>query len=218
MKVVEIFTSIDGEGKRSGLPTTFIRFFKCNLRCHYCDTTYGWAFEYEDCATEMTPDEITARVLELGVANITITGGEPLCQDHKELTELIDKLTEHYCIINIETNGTMMPICHDYPNVFYTMDFKTNASGMSDKMNMNAISSLTDKDVLKFVVGSVSDCEQAYNVIQEYSPCAQIYFSPVFGKIDPAEIVNFILDNELYHCYVQVQLHKIIWDPNMRGV
>lgn len=218
MKVVEIFDSIDGEGKRAGLPTTFIRFFGCNLQCEFCDTVYGWDKEYEQDAKEMTVDEIIGEVTRIGIPSITITGGEPLCQPKKELVDLLGKLSARHFSVNIESNGSIVPICHHYRNVFYTLDYKTNSSGMTRKMNPAALQLLKEKDVLKFVVGSLEDCEQAYDVIQEYSPRAQIYFSPVFGKIEPKEIVQFLLDRELYDCKVQVQLHKVIYDPNQRGV
>ena len=87
MKVVEIFKSIDGEGKRAGLPTTFVRLAGCNLRCRYCDTSY--AFNTSD-AKDMHLDEIVAEVENYGVNSITITGGEPLV--HPRVTELLMKM------------------------------------------------------------------------------------------------------------------------------
>ena len=73
MKVVELFTSINGEGTRAGELAVFVRFQGCNLRCSYCDTM--WANE-RDCAyTELTPAEITDRILATGIRNVTLTGG-----------------------------------------------------------------------------------------------------------------------------------------------
>lgn len=216
MKVVEIFKSIEGEGKRAGLPCTFIRLFGCNLRCKYCDTKYGWSSEYSDDAKEMSIEQIVEEAVRIGVPHITITGGEPLI--HDDLFLLLSELAKRNFWVNVETNGTMLPKCHDVPNIFYTMDYKTNASGMSDEMNMEAIQTLQCKDVLKFVVGSIEDCKQAKDIIDNIKPEAAIYFSPVFGKIEPKEIVEFLLSNEMYNCNVQVQLHKIIWPADMRGV
>lgn len=216
MKVVEIFKSIEGEGKRAGLPCTFIRLFGCNLRCKYCDTKYGWSSEYSDDAKEMSIEQIVEEAVKIGVPHITITGGEPLI--HDDLFLLLSELAKRNFWVNVETNGTMLPKCHNVPNIFYTMDYKTNASGMSDEMNMEAIQTLQCKDVLKFVVGSIEDCKQAKDIIDNIKPEAAIYFSPVFGKIEPKEIVEFLLSNEMYNCNVQVQLHKIIWPADMRGV
>lgn len=216
MKVVEIFKSIEGEGKRAGLPCTFVRLFGCNLRCKYCDTKYGWSNEYADSVKEMSVDQIVETVAKLGIPHVTITGGEPLI--HDDIVLLISELAKRNFWVNVETNGTMLPKCHTLSNVFYTMDYKTNASGMSDKMNMKAIQSLKSKDVLKFVVGSIDDCKQAKAIIDAIEPEASIYFSPVFGEIEPKDIVEFLLNNKMYNCNVQIQLHKVIWPADMRGV
>lgn len=221
MKVVEIFTSIEGEGLRAGLPCTFIRLFGCNLQCSFCDTVYGWQKEYENETTEMSIDEIATAVDEFGLKAVTITGGEPLI--HTELPFLLKRLVDMGCEVNVETNGSIIPP-FNHVNVFYTMDFKTNASGMSDRMNKNAFLRLSGRDVIKFVVGSIDDCKQAKDFLLEYwkehmEDHPQVFFSPVFGSIEAKDIVQFILDNkELHNCKVQLQLHKYIWDVNQRGV
>lgn len=214
MKVIEIFASIEGEGKRAGQPCTFVRLAGCNLRCSYCDTKYSY-----DCAEyiEMTPLQIVDKLYKLQVPSITITGGEPLIhQDIEKLLRLIEPAWE----VNIETNGSIELFEVDpHPNMFYTVDYKCKSSGMSDRMIMERIAAqLTDVDVLKFVVGTQGDMEQALDIINKYKLDCSIYFSPVFGNIDPKNIVKFLLDKKLYQCKVQVQLHKIIWDPNERGV
>lgn len=218
LRVVEIFSSVEGEGKRAGLPCTFVRLFGCNLRCSYCDTPYGWADEYEAEAKEMSVDEVMDAIRKIGIPNVTITGGEPLCQPAADYCKLLTTLQDEKFWVNIETNGSKTLRCHDYTQVFYTVDYKTNASGMTHKMDVNVFKTLRPKDVLKFVVGSLEDCEQAREVIQKYNSECDIYFSPVFGKIEPKDIVKFIMDNKLYQCHVQVQLHKVIWDPEQRGV
>ena len=78
LKIVEIFDSIDGEGKRTGQPCTFIRLAGCNLRCSYCDTLYALFGEKEECVyEEMSVQEIMKRVNPL-YKRVTLTGGEPL--------------------------------------------------------------------------------------------------------------------------------------------
>lgn len=215
MKVVEIFKSIDGEGKRAGLPTTFIRLYGCNLRCSYCDSQYAWSGNnYE----EMSVDEILTAVKELGITSITLTGGEPLI--HKDVKELLSKLVECKFDVNVETNGTQdIDIYRSISDdIWFTVDYKCNSSLVSDKMNEDIFKhQLKDKDVLKFVVGSDEDLKQALDVIKAYKPNAQIYFSPVFG-FDASKIVAFLLAEKLYNCKVQLQLHKYIWDKDKRGV
>lgn len=211
MKVVEIFNSIEGEGKRVGAPTTFIRLYGCNLACKYCDSKYAWTGnEY----TTMSIEEILEVVKKFGCPNVTITGGEPLI--HEGIDNLINKLRTNLFHINIETNGTVIP--KDYGSyVFYTVDFKTNASGMSDRMSKSVFRTLTPNDVVKCVVGSKDDMEQALNYLEDIRNPA-IYISPVFGAIQPSEIVEFIKQHKLWHWNTQVQLHKIIWNPEERGV
>ena len=98
------------------------------------------------------------------------------------------------------------------------MDYKCPSSGMQDKMCLTNLRKLSNTDVLKFVVGSYEDLVCALGILEEYKPSAQVYFSPVFGEIEPAAIVDFILHHELDNCKVQLQMHKIIWEPNKRGV
>lgn len=204
--VNEIFNSIDGEGKRAGELTTFIRLTGCNLGCSYCDTTYAFSG-----GCDMTIDDIIAKVKYY---NVTLTGGEPLIQN---IEPLLNKLL--YNDVNIETNGSIdigQYIIFD--NVFFTMDYKCNSSNMNSEMLMSNLNLLRPRDVLKFVVGSLDDLEQAKKVYEEYSPLSSIYVSPVFGKITPAEIVDFMKAYDLEDWKIQLQLHKYIWTPEKRGV
>lgn len=214
MKVVEIFKSIEGEGRRAGLPAVFIRLYGCNLNCTYCDTRYGCeGGDYE----LLTIPEILDCVEDLNCKNVTITGGEPLLQG--DLKGLISELLKRNYRINIETNGSLE--INDLPcnaGCFLTMDYKCPSSGMESSMNINNFLFLDSEDVLKFVVGTQEDLDRAYDIIKIFNPKAQIYFSPVFGKMNPEKIVDFIISKGLNNCKVQLQLHKIIWDPNKRGV
>lgn len=212
MKVVEIFKSIDGEGKRAGLPTTFIRLYGCNLNCSYCDTRYGCeGNNYKS----YTIDKIMDIVHNLNCKSVTITGGEPLI--HSDIYTLIISLLNEGYWVNIETNGSV-PVKHfECDNLFYTVDYKCISSGMNSRMKCN-FSDLTEVDVIKFVVGSTEDMQDAVKFIKSNDLKSQIYFSPVFGQIEPKDIVKFILDNELNDCKIQLQLHKIIWEPQKRGV
>ena len=216
MKVIEIFKSIDGEGIRAGLPTTFIRLAGCNLRCDYCDSEY--TFDMND-GKDMSIEDIIQECVDNRIGSITLTGGEPLI--HKDVEELLIKLNETNVFdINVETNGTIDPSkYHMLENVWFTVDYKCPSSGLGieDAMNPQAFKTLRHQDVLKFVVGSKEDMECAYKVIAKYSPECSIYFSPVFG-FDASKIVDFLLEKELYDCKVQLQLHKYIWNPDKRGV
>lgn len=211
MKVVEIFKSIDGEGIRAGFPVTFIRLFGCNLRCSYCDSLYACdGTGYSD----MTIEGILTEVYKLGCRRITLTGGEPLI--HKDAKKLIAALITDGFEVNIETNGSIPVGDVMFSNVILTVDYKCPTSGMESKMHMTNLERLRDKDVLKFVVGSREDLDVCRR-LRKFTK-AQIFISPVFGKIEPKEIVEYMLENEMEDCRIQLQLHKIIYDPDARGV
>lgn len=210
-KVNEIFKSIEGEGIRTGLPCTFIRLYGCNLCCKYCDTRYSC--ENKEF-TLMSKDEIVNKVKQLGGSRVTITGGEPLLDLF--LNELIIALRKEHIEVNIETNGSL-DIQWCLADII-TMDYKTSASGMEDRMMLSNLKALKETDVLKFVVGSKQDLDTMKRIIEEYEPECRVYVSPVFGMIEAHELVEYVLENNLDNVTVQVQLHKIIWDPNKRGV
>ena len=211
MKVVEIFKSIDGEGIRVGYPVTFIRLAGCNLRCNYCDTKYS----YEDEKfTEMTPQEIYIKVYKLGGKRITLTGGEPLI--HKDVKVLVDLLIQKGYEVNIETNGSVDITLFLDKHTIITMDYKCASSDMEDKMLLDNISKLRKQDVLKFVVSDDNDLDTVQRIYQNTK--ATVYISPVFGRIEPKQIVEYMLEHNMENCRVQVQLHKIIWNPEERGV
>ena len=211
MKVVEIFKSIDGEGIRVGYPVTFIRLAGCNLRCNYCDTKYS----YEDEKfTEMTPQEIYIQVYKLGGKRITLTGGEPLI--HKDVKVLLDLLIQKGYEVNIETNGSVDITLFLDKHTIITMDYKCASSDMEDKMLLDNISKLRKQDVLKFVVSDDNDLDTVQRIYLNTK--ATVYISPVFGRIEPKQIVEYMLEHNMENCRVQVQLHKIIWNPEERGV
>lgn len=221
MKVVEIFQSIEGEGIRAGFPAIFIRLFGCNLHCSYCDTRYGC--EGEDYTVMSVQDIVSYCKKTFNCSRVTVTGGEPLIHPGIEL--LLEKLALAGYEVNVETNGTKLPIrinregSRYFPgSIFYTMDYKCPSSGMSDQMDTQALSMLGPRDVLKFVVGNKEDLDKALEVYELLNTSAHVFLSPVFGQIEPKEIVDYLLKHEMDDCRVQVQLHKVIWSPDKRGV
>lgn len=218
-KVVEKFVSINGEGRLCGQLAIFIRFAGCNLNCSYCDTT--WANEKDVLYELMSSEDIYEYIKSTQVKNITLTGGEPLLQEGIiELLELLSKDKELH--IEIETNGSVMldkfSKLQNPPS--FTMDYKLPSSNMEHKMLMENFEYLTKKDTVKFVSGSFEDLEKAKNIIDKFNLIEKtnIYISPVFGKISMDSIVEFMKDNNMNGVTMQVQLHKVIWDPSKRGV
>lgn len=220
MKVCEIFRSIEGEGLRTGLPAVFIRLHGCNLRCSYCDSMY--AVEGSDYK-QMSVTQILDAIKEYsGITHVTLTGGEPLI--HQDVEELLRQLSGNGYRVNIKTNGTI-PCKWHFPGLFYTMDWKCKSSGMTAKMKMENLETLGSNDVLKFVVGTIEDLKETENVVkslaEKKSDMPHLFISPVFGNLSNEEIVNWLLNSNIMvknNVRFQVQLHKIIWDPERRGV
>lgn len=240
MKVVEIFNSIDGEGKRAGELTTFIRLFGCNLRCSFCDTPYSYNQETDELPyKEMSITEIIEECDKYNTDNITVTGGEPLI--HLDIKYLLRALSEAGYNVNVETNGAVKIAqyfnsdgtpAEGYENVWFTVDYKSPSSGMEEKMIMDNFDVSKYKYhnvVYKFVVGNEEDLNKAYTIITDKIIDKKqndngniIYLSPIFGDIEPREIVEYMQKTDLFNSKtpirVQLQLHKIIWDPMKKGV
>lgn len=218
-KVVEKFTSINGEGPLAGQLAVFIRFAGCNLNCSYCDTS--WANESNVPYTLMTTQDLYTYILSNGINNITLTGGEPLLQQN--LNELLYKLSKHKNLnVEIETNGSIpldkYLLFDNRPH--FTMDYKLPSSNMENEMLLDNFKYLSYSDSIKFVVGSILDLQKAKYIIDNYNLVnkTNVYFSPVFNKINLENIVDFMKVNNMNKVNLQVQLHKIIWEPNKRGV
>ena len=218
-KIAETFSSINGEGTKAGQLSFFIRFTGCNLDCSYCDTK--WANVPDASFTIMTDTEIIGRVLDSGITNVTVTGGEPLIQ--KDIIPLLEGLLKIGRYVEIETNGAadiepVIKMGAIRPSL--TMDYKLPSSGMEKKMLLSNFELLDSRDTVKFVSGSREDLERAAEIISRYclTEICPVYLSPVFGKINPEDIVNFMLEKKLNGVNLQLQLHKYIWDPNKRGV
>lgn len=230
LQVAEHFISINGEGRRAGQLAMFIRFTGCNLDCRYCDTK--WANIPDAPYEAYTAQEIMNLIRDSGVRNVTLTGGEPLLQ--KGLPVLLEMLRAAPELqIEIETNGSVDIVSFlpekaggagkgiEKDNVTFTIDYKTPVSGMEDRMCSSNYQNLRRSDTVKFVVGSRDDMMKAKEIVESYHlverGCA-IYFSPCFGSIEPAEIVDFLVEQHMNDVTLQLQLHKYIWDPDKRGV
>lgn len=214
--VAEKFVSINGEGKKAGELAVFVRFRKCNLKCTYCDTQ--WA-DSDSCPAEMmSAEEIAGYINSTGVTNVTLTGGEPLLQtDIHDLVEIL-MLSGHS--VEIETNGSISIENFSKYRPDFTLDYKLPSSSMEKFMLTENYNYLSENDVVKFVAGSREDLEKALEIINKFSLTEKctVYLSAVFGKITPAEIVDFMKENNLNKVRLQLQMHKFIWSPDKKGV
>jgi len=218
-KVVEKFISINGEGVLAGQIAVFIRFQGCNLSCSFCDTE--WSNKKDADFTFMTEQQIYDYIKETGIKNVTLTGGEPLLAPN--IIHLLQLLsTDNFLHTEIETNGSidLAPFIGISNPPTFTMDYKLPGSLMETKMLASNFSLLTKKDTIKFVVGSTVDLNRAKEIIEAYDLTAKchVYISPVFGKINLEEMVDYLKLNCMNGVTMQLQMHKIIWDPNKRGV
>ena len=218
MKVVEKFISINGEGARAGELAVFVRFKGCNLDCSYCDTR--WANEADCPYEELSPEEIDQYIRASGIRNVTLTGGEPLLQ--KEISGLLALLLGNQALsVEIETNGAvdLSAFCGENRPVF-TMDYKLPLSGCEEGMILSNFALLREEDTVKFVAGSSEDLDRAREIIDRYDLTnrCHVYLSPVFGSIDPAEMVEYMERCRMNGVRLQIQMHKVIWDPLRRGV
>lgn len=218
-KVVETFLSINGEGTKAGQLAFFIRFAGCNLACDYCDTK--WANAPDVAYTNMDAEKIYALVKNSGSRNVTITGGEPLLQ--KNIGELLALLCRDPMLyVEVETNGSipLEPFLSIPERPSFTMDYKLSRSGMEDKMCHQNLPLLTKKDTVKFVCGCREDLDRAREITKTHhlTERTNVYLSPVFGEIQPADMVEYMKEYNLVGVTLQLQMHKVIWDPNERGV
>lgn len=211
MKLSEIFKSIQGESSYGGRPCTFIRLAECNLRCSYCDTGYAYETSFE-----LTVEEILAKVAALGCPLVEITGGEPLLQE--DVYPLMVKLLERGYQVLLETNGTVSLAKVD-PRVIVIMDIKCPGSGESEKIRWDNIERLGEKDEVKFVLSHRHDYDWARGVMEKYGLDKRclLFFSPAFGLLAARELAEWILSDGL-NVRLQLQWHKVIWEPEARGV
>jgi 7-carboxy-7-deazaguanine synthase len=205
LKITEIFYSLQGESNTVGLPTVFIRLTGCPLRCSYCDTAYAFSG-----GKKQTLTAIVDQVDQFKARYITVTGGEPLAQtaSHELMTMLLDK----GYVVSLETSGTMDISAVD-PRVLIVMDLKTPGSGELDKNDYKNIGNLADKDQIKFVIADTVDYEWSKSIINKYdlSSRCEILFSPVMEQMNPTELAESIIQDNLPVRF-QIQLHKYLWD------
>jgi 7-carboxy-7-deazaguanine synthase len=208
MKINEIFFSIQGEGKWSGLPSIFIRTTGCNLRCSFCDTKYAYY-----SGEEISLNQIISRIEKYPSKNISITGGEPLLQT--DIYDLIKNLLEKKYSICIETNGTIdITDLTKMKSVLISLDIKCPSSNMNGKNYLKNIKLLRETDQIKFIIKDKVDYKYSKKVLLQYKPICDIYFQPVWG-VKPKFLANLILKDGL-KIKLGLQLHKIIWNEEKK--
>lgn len=211
VKVTEIFHSIQGESTYAGRPCVFVRLTGCPLRCTWCDTAYAF-YGGQDMAIHDIVDQVRAFKCEL----VEVTGGEPLSQ--AESLPLLTRLCDEGFEVLLETSGAVETTGVDH-RVHVILDVKCPGSGMTDRMYWPNLDRLTPRDQAKFVIKDRADYEWAREVVRRHDLSARctVLMSPVFGEVDAQHLAEWVLADTLPVRF-QLQLHKYIWAPDMRGV
>lgn len=212
MVITEIFKSIQGESTFAGLPCVFVRLTGCNLRCHWCDTAYAF-----HGGQKMTVEQVMERVRRLGGKLVELTGGEPLLQE--DIYPLTDRLLDEQFEVLVETSGERL-IGRLPRAVIKVVDVKCPGSGEGETFRLENLEALDRKDQVKFVILDELDYRYAHAFIRQHDLNArvgEIILSPVFGRMPPRQLAEWILEDGL-QVRLGMQMHKFIWDPEARGV
>jgi 7-carboxy-7-deazaguanine synthase len=212
MLVTEIFKSIQGESTYAGLPCLFVRLTGCNLRCHWCDTAYAFSG-----GQRMLVTEVLARLRQLGGKLVQLTGGEPLLQ--QEIYPLTDHLLADGYRVLVETSGERNLARLPRP-VVKVVDVKCPQSGEEGKFCFDNLACLERKDQIKFVILNEGDYRYARDFLARHNlrrHVDEVIFSPVFDQLTPRSLATWILRDGL-DVRLGLQLHKLIWGPEARGV
>jgi 7-carboxy-7-deazaguanine synthase len=210
LHVCEIFKSLQGESSFAGWPCVFVRLTGCNLRCRYCDTTYAYTG-----GERLSVRAVLERIEALDDALIEFTGGEPLLQE--QAVDLMNALARSGRLVLVETNGSQdISVLAD--EVIAIVDMKGPSSGESEKMDLDNLGRLRERDELKFVIGDREDYAHMLSLLSRVDAHRNtVNVSPLFGVLAPAELAAWILADGL-HARLNLQQHKYIWQPDARGV
>lgn len=209
LRISEIFHSLQGESTRVGLPTVFVRLTGCPLRCNWCDTSYAFSG-----GETLALTDILQRVAAFGCSTVCVTGGEPLAQAN--CLPLLTALCDAGYSVSLETSGAL-DIAPVDARVSRIVDLKAPASGEDAKNRWENLADLRPTDEIKLVLASRADYDWAVAACRErrlFGRCP-VLFSPVWDRLAPAELAQWILTDRL-PVRMQLQMHKLIWG-NARG-
>jgi 7-carboxy-7-deazaguanine synthase len=226
MQITEIYKSLQGESTYAGLPCVFVRLTGCNLRCVWCDTEYSFYG-----GKRMTAEQVFAEVERLASSGLVeITGGEPMLQE-RELVPFMQLLLDSGYKVLLETSGER-PLERVPAGVIKIVDVKCPGSGESDAFHVENLETLTQRDEVKFVISDLNDYEFARDFMLRHDLASlvnAVLFSPAFSKeatgtrdasnclLDPQELANWMLQDNV-PARLSLQIHKLIWDPALKGV
>lgn len=206
VRLTEIFFSLQGEGRFTGLPTVFVRLTGCPLRCNYCDTEYAFhGGEVHHIA------DVLDQVAAYGAKHVCVTGGEPLAQRKACLT-LCESLSDRGMSVSIETSGAM-PVEGVDPRVCIVLDLKTPSSGECHRNLYENVPLLRVEDQVKFVIADRDDYNWCCSQLIQHDLVTrgvEILFSPSNDVLAPRTLAQWIIEDKL-EVRMQLQMHKYIW-------
>lgn len=206
LRITEIFFSLQGETRTSGLPTVFVRLTGCPLRCTYCDTAYAF-----DGGQLVSINDILETVARYAPRHVTVTGGEPLAQPN--VLFLLEKLCDAGYEVSLETGGALSVKNID-PRVSKVVDLKTPGSGELSRNDLNNLQYITRHDQIKFVLCHREDYEWArlkIDMHKLHEKVSDVLLSPSNGQLSSRDLADWILEDRL-PVRMQLQLHKLIWN------
>ena len=213
LRVTEIFRSIQGESTHAGRPCTFVRLTGCPMRCVWCDSEYTFTG-----GEHFSVDDVMAQVDAFGCKLVEVTGGEPLAQ--KEAFKLIERLCDEGYEVLVETGGYVSTADLDR-RAKVILDIKCPASGEEERNEWTNLERLRpDKDEVKFVIADESDWLYAKRLIEQQDLVSRtnaVLISPAWGLVDLQALANWVSGSGL-NVRMQLQLHKYIWGPDVKGV
>jgi len=212
LRVIEVYPSVQGESTFAGVACVFVRLAGCNLRCTWCDSVFTFTG-----GEHRSVDALVEEACSFGIPLIEVTGGEPLV--HRNAIPLMQQLIDRGCTVLLETSGSRD--IGDVPQaVHIILDLKPPDSGEERANLWSNIPKLRKKDEVKFVIASRRDFEWSRDKVREYAldtRVGAVLFSPVWGKVEPRVLVEWILADRVPVRF-QLQMHKVVWPPDERGV
>jgi 7-carboxy-7-deazaguanine synthase len=211
LRITEVYASIQGESTHVGKPCTFVRLTGCNLRCTWCDSAYTFTG-----GTWQTIEEVLEKVHALGVRTVEVTGGEPLVQ--RGCVPLLQRLVAAGYEVLLETSGSR-DIAAVPPEVHVILDLKPPDSGEVEANLWSNLVLLRPHHEVKVVIASRRDFDWGAEAVRAHRLAERctVLFSPVWGAVEPAALVRWILDARL-DVRFQLQLHKVVWPAETQGV
>jgi 7-carboxy-7-deazaguanine synthase len=227
MQITEIYKSLQGESTCAGMLCVFVRLTGCNLRCTWCDTEYSFYG-----GKKMTPEEVFDEVERLSPPGglVEITGGEPMLQE-RELVPLMQRLLDAGHKVLLETSGER-PLEAVPAGVVKIVDVKCPDSGEGDTFRLENLATLKPHDEVKFVISDRTDYVFARDFTSRHQLAQRVnavLFSPAFAQdaagardaskclLDPQRLAEWMLEDNV-PARLGLQIHKLIWDPAMKGV